>query len=63
MSTPCKSSNPGSRARNIHRAVVVTAGAFAVAGAVLALAVAPEWGALGGVGALILLFFPETRSL
>lgn len=62
MSTPCKISTPGSRARSIHRAVVITAGAFAVAGTVLALALAPVWGALGAVGALILLLCPETQS-
>lgn len=62
MNTPCKISTPGSRARIIHRAVVITAGAFAVAGTVLALILAPIWGALGAVGALLLLLCPETQS-
>lgn len=62
MSIPslaCSATPPRDARRSAHRRICVAAGALAVLGAVLALAVAPVWAALSAAGGLALLLIPD----
>lgn len=62
MSNPnltCSAAPPRDARRLAHRRLCVAAGGLAVAGAVLAIAVAPAWAVLSAAGGLALLLIPD----